>query len=237
MELRFAVAKTDQFGAATTGDTVETTERPNGGISIILADGQEDARDSKAISTMVSHKVIEFITQGYKDSIAVRSASNWIYQEYSGRVSANLNILTADLQTNTIVISRNNPVPVFLVTDGQVDTLSEDSVPIGTQLDVSPSIVELSLIPDMLIIMVSDGVYFAGQPEKNEMDILTIIKSLVEEQEISTREIADTILNWAIRLDNDRPKDDMSVIVMLISHHPADNIRRMFGSMELYPQL
>lgn len=236
MELRFAVAKTDRFGAGTTGDTVETTERPNGGISIILADGQDDARDSKAISTMVSHKVIEYITQGCKDSIAIRSTSNSIYKDYNGRVKANLNVFSADLQTKTIVISRNNPVPVFLVTEGQVDTLSEDSVPIGTQLEISPSIVELSIIPDMLIIMISDGVYFAGQPDKNEMDILTIIESLAEEQELSTREIADTLLNRAIRLDNNRPKDDMSVIVMYISPHPTDNIRRMCGSMELDPQ-
>lgn len=236
MELRIAVAKTDRFGSGTTGDTVETTERPNGGISIVLADGQKEGQDSKAISTMVSHKVIEYITQGCRDSMAIRATSNRIFKEYNGKVKANLNILSADLQTNTIVISRNNPVPVFLVTEGQVDTLNEESSPIGDQMDICPSIVELAIIPDMLIIMMSDGVYHAGQPETNEMDILTAIEALVEEQEPSAKEIADTLLSRAMRLDSDRPKDDMSVVVMLVSPHPTDNIRRMSASMELDPQ-
>jgi len=234
--LRLAVAKTDRFGSGTTGDTVETTERPNGGISLVLADGQEEGQDSKAISTMVSHKIIEYITQGCRDSMAIRAASKDIFKEYNGKVKANLNVLSADLQTNTIVISRNNPVPVFLVTEGQVDTLSDESNPIGDQMDICPSIVELAIMPEMLIIMISDGVYNAGQPETNEMDILTTIEALVEEQEPSAKEIADTLLNRAIRLDNNRPKDDMSVIVMLISPHSADNIRRMSASMELEPQ-
>ena len=236
MELRLAVAKTDRFRSGTTGDTVETTERPNGGISIVLADGQKDGQVSKAISTMVSHKVIEYITQGCRDSMAIRSASNNIFMAYEGKVSANLNVLSADLQTNTIVISRNNPVPVFLITEGQVDILDEESSPIGDEMDICPSIVELAIIPEMLIIMISDGVYYAGQPEIDEMDILTIIEALVEEQEPSAKEIADTLLSRAIRLDNNRPKDDMSVIVMLISPHPTDNIRRMSASMELDPQ-
>lgn len=233
MELRIAVAKTDRYGTSTTGDTVEMAERPNGGISIVLADGQEDGQDSKSISTMVSHRVIEYITQGCRDSTAIRAASNSIFVEYKGNVKANLNVLSADLQTNTIVISRNNPVPVFLITEDKVDILNEESIPIGDQMDICPSIVELAIIPEMVIVMISDGVYYAGDPESNETNIITVLESLVEDQEPSAKEIADTLLSRAIRLDDDRPKDDLSVVVMLISPRSTDHIRRISASMDL----
>lgn len=233
MELRIAVAKTDRYGTTTTGDTVEITERPNGGISIVLADGQADDQDSKAISTMVSHKVIECIIQGLRDSAAIRAASNKIFLEYDGKVRAKLNVLSADLQTNTIVISRNNPAPVFLITEGKVDTLKEESVPIGTQMDICPSIVELPIIPEMLIVTISDGMFNAGDPEMNETNIITVIEAMIEDQEPSAKEMADTLLSRAIRLDNGRPKDDFSVVVMLVSPQSSDHIRRISATMDL----
>jgi hypothetical protein len=69
-------------------------------------------------------------------------------------------------------------------------------------------------------------------------DIYTVIEALVEEQEPSAREMADYLLNHAIRLDEGRPKDDMSVIVLLISPQSSDPVRRMNASMsldEIYP--
>jgi len=144
-----------------------------------------------------------------------------------------LNVLSADLQTNTIVISRNNPAPVFLITEGKVDTLKQESEPIGYQMDICPSIVELPIIPEMLIVTISDGLFNAGDPEMNETNIITVIEAMIEDQEPSAKEMADTLLSRAIRLDNGRPKDDFSVVVMLVSPQSSDHIRRISATMDL----
>jgi serine phosphatase RsbU (regulator of sigma subunit) len=233
MQMIIAVAKVDKYHSGKSGDTVETIERPNGGISVVLADGQIDGQDDKSISTMVSHRVLYHISEGIRDSAAIRQASNSLFEEHQGQVKANLNLLSVDMQTNTIIISRNNPVPVFLVTDENVDRLSSECEPIGQKKDIRPSIVELPINPGMAIITLSDGVYLAGRDDRQNSDISITLEALFEEQEPTAQEVADYLLNRAIRLDEGRPKDDMSIVVMLISPESTDQIRRMNVSMAL----
>jgi serine phosphatase RsbU (regulator of sigma subunit) len=233
MEIKIAIAKVDKYGNGNSGDTVEVTERPHGGISIVLADGQIDHRSNKAISSIVTHRVINPISEGMRDGASIRSAANSIFAEYQGRVQANLNVLSVDLQTDTIIISRNNPMPAFLITEETVDCLATDSDPIGGRVDMAPTIVELPIKPEMAVVVFSDGVFNAGQQNQQGLDICTTLEALIEEQEPTAKEIADFILNRAIRLDGEQPKDDMSVIVLLVSSRPSDTIRRMNISMPL----
>lgn len=233
MEIRIAVAKIDKFGSGKSGDTVEVTERPNGGITVVLADGQINHKNDKTTSTMVSHRVIDLISGGMRDGAAIRGASNTIFSDHKGDIQANLNVISADFQTNTIIVSRNNPVPVFLINKEQVDCLASDCEPIGGKLNVSPSIVELPINPGIAIVVFSDGAYYAGQQKQRDPDICTVIEALIEEQEPPPQEIADHLLNRAIRLDDGFPKDDMSIIVMLVLPRMTDNIRRMNISLAL----
>jgi len=233
MELKIAIAKVDKHGESKSGDTVEVIERPNGGISVVLADGQRDKENLKAISNMVSHRIIEQISAGVRDGASIRAVCNSIFADHQGHVQANLNLLSVDLQTNTIIVSRNNPVPVFLIDDDTVDCLTDDSEPIGERPDITPSIVELPIRPGMAIIVFSDGAFFAGQRSEQKSDICTTIEALIEEQNPSAREIADFLLNQAMRLDEGRPEDDMSIVVMLVSPQSTDQIRRMHVSMTL----
>ena len=85
----------------------------------------------------------------------------------------------------------------------------------------------------MAIIVFSDGVYKAGRKTQSNPDICTTIEALIEEQEPSAQNIADFLLNRAIRLDEDRPQDDMSVVVMQVSPQSSDRIRRMNLTMRI----
>ena len=44
MELQIAVSKIRKYATSSSGDTVEVVERPNGGLSIVMADGQRSGR-------------------------------------------------------------------------------------------------------------------------------------------------------------------------------------------------
>lgn len=233
MELRIAVSKIDKYGNTSSGDTVEVIERPNGGMSVVLADGQIEGKDSKKISTMVTHRVIGYISEGVRDGAAIRTSSSSIYKEFEGKVSSNLSVISADLQTNTIIISRNSPIPVFLISDDKVDYLTAESEPIGQHAGTTPTIVELQIKPVMAVIAFSDGVYHAGRQSQQIFDICTTIEALIEEQELYAQEIADFLLNRAIRMDEGRPKDDMSVVVMSVVPKTTDKIRRLNVAMTL----
>jgi len=227
MEISIAVAKTNKYAVSESGDTIEMVERPNGGVSVVLSDGQTSGPGAKAISSMVVRKVISLLAEGVRDGASARAASDYLYSERNGKVTACLNILSVDLQTNTIVITRNNPTPVFVAHGEQVECITSESVSIGTNRNIRPSITEFPLESGITIVIYTDGIKFAGERTGQPLDICLLLESMLEEEDPSPQEIADNILAQAIRADNNRPNDDMSVVVLRSMSAASDQIRRM----------
>ena len=76
MEVQIAAAKTNKYAVTESGDTLEVVERPNGGLSVVLADGQTSGRGAKAVSMLVVRKVIGLLAEGVRDGAAARAASD-----------------------------------------------------------------------------------------------------------------------------------------------------------------
>jgi serine phosphatase RsbU (regulator of sigma subunit) len=235
MEIQIAVAKTNKYASSESGDTLEVVERPNGGVSVVLADGQTSGRGAKVVSTMVVRKVISLLAEGVRDGAAARAASDYLYTERNGKVSATLNILSADLQSNTIVIARNSNCPVFIAHGEKIECLSAESRPIGTSRNIKPAITEIALDGAITIVMYTDGLTHAGDRFDQSIDVCTLLQSYLDEQDPSSQEIADALLGNAMRLDHNRPNDDMSVVVLRVAKNNKDEIRRMLVRLPVGP--
>lgn len=233
MEIQIAVAKINKYATFESGDTLEVIERPNGGMSVVLADGQTSGRGAKMVSSLVVRKVIGLLADGIRDGAAARAASDYLYTERNGKVSATLNILSVDLLTGTVVITRNNPSPVFIASGETVDCLSSESTSIGTSRNIRPSISEIPLQPGLTIVVYTDGLANAGERCNQPIDVCTILEALLEDQAPTSQEIADSLLNQAIHLDEGRPSDDMSVVVLGVYPETEDSIRRMMVRLPL----
>lgn len=227
MEVRIAVAKVRKYATSDSGDTVEVVERPNGGLSVVMADGQSSGRGAKWISTMVVRKVITLLAEGVRDGAAARAASDSLFTERKGKVSSTLNILSVDKQTNTLVITRNNPAPVLLATNAQTRLLDAISQPVGLYRDTRPIINEINLEPGHTVVMFSDGLVHAGSRSGESMDLVDCVQELLEEEDPSPELIADDLLQHAIVLDQGRPTDDITIVVLRVTSAPGDIIRRM----------
>ena len=233
MEIQIAVAKTRKYAVSSSGDTVEVVERPQGGISAVLADGQSSGRGAKWISALVVRKVITLLAEGVRDGAAARAASDSLFTERSGKVSCTLNIISVDQQTRTLVITRNNPVPAFVAFQGEISTLDESSIPIGLYRDTRPVISEIQLEPGLTVVVFSDGLVHAGERYGLHMDIRGTIEDLLIDESPSAQFIADALLSQAMSLDQQRPVDDISIVVLQVVEPSGDDIRRMFVRLPL----
>ena len=227
MEVQIAVAKINKYASAESGDTLEVTERPNGGVSVVLADGQTSGRGAKAVSMLVVRKVISLLAEGVRDGAAARAASDALYTEKDGKVSCTLNIASVDLESNTLVLSRNNPSPIFICRDEQIDCLDAESSPIGIRRDIRPIITEVEIEPGLIIVMYTDGLTHAGKRRGQPMDVCNAIQAMIEEQDPTPQELADALLAHAVNLDENRPADDVSVVVLKVTTKNGDDVRRM----------
>jgi serine phosphatase RsbU (regulator of sigma subunit) len=227
MEVQIAVAKTNKYAVTESGDTLEVVERPNGGLSVVLADGQTSGRGAKAISMMVVRKVISLLAEGVRDGAAARAASDLLFTERQGKVSSTLNIISVDLHTGTVVLTRNNPAPFFMARGEMIDCIHTESSAIGTRLNIRPIITEIPVEFGLIIVIYTDGLVHAGERVGRPMDVCTSLKAMLEDQEPSPQSIADTLLGEAVGLDQDRPADDISVVVLKVLKRRGDAVRRM----------
>jgi len=227
MEVSIAVSKIRKYATSDSGDTAEVVERPNGGVSVVMADGQSSGRGAKWISTLVVRKVIALLAEGVRDGAAARAASDSLYTERGGKVSSTLNILSVDKRTNTLVITRNSPVPVMLATQAGIKVVDEVSQPVGLYRDTRPQITEISLEPGLTAVIYSDGLVHAGERTGQSMDIPTCLQALLEDQDPSARQIADALLEYAFKLDERRPCDDITVVVLRVTSGTGDQVRRL----------
>jgi len=233
MEVLIAVAKVKKYATPSSGDTVEVVERPNGGLSVVLADGQSSGRGAKSISTLVVRKVISLLAEGVRDGAAARAASDYLYTERKGKVSSTLNILSVDQQTSTLVITRNNPVPALIAHHDEIKILGEDSQPVGLYRGTRPIISEVALEPGLTAIIYTDGLVHAGSRSGQSFDIATCVQCWLEDEDPSPQLIADDLLGNAVRLDQGRPVDDISVVVLRVTGLTGDSVRRMLVRLPL----
>lgn len=227
MEVQIAAAKVNKYAVSESGDTLEVVERPHGGVSVVLADGQSSGRGAKAVSILVVRKVIGLLAEGVRDGAAARAASDYLFTEKNGKVSCTLNIVSIDLHSKTIVLVSNNPSPVFVMHDDAIEALNPGSQPIGVARDTRPVITQLPLESGLTVVFYTDGLMHAGERRGQPMDIPITLHGLLDENDPTPQEVADALLTQAMRLDDNRPADDVSVVVLRVMPRRGDEARRL----------
>ncbi len=239
MEVRFAVAKISKYATRESGDTVEMIERPHGGLSLVMVDGQRSGRSAKKISNLVARKAIQLLGEGVRDGAAARAAHDYLFTQRGGQVTATLNIVSVDAVTQTVVVSRNNPASVLVHTPQRgLFCLDEPSESIGTRRNTKPIISEIPTELGPLVVAYTDGLRHAGGWHSHQqLDPVLVMQSLLAEGISEPQEIADRLLMLAVEMDDGRPRDDISVLVVSVKQRPPgqDDVRRVSGRLPLSP--
>ena len=228
MELQFAVAKVGKYATSESGDTVEMIERPQGGLSFVLVDGQHHGRGAKEISNLVARKAVADLAEGVRDGAVARAAHDYLFTYRQGKVSATLNIVSVDLVTRTIVLARNNQCPTIVVAPSGFRILDQPSNPVGIYARTKPNMTELPLEAETVIVVYSDGLASAGEFTGRPLDVPALVQDLTAYGLADAQRIADALLAAALEADDQRPNDDISVVVLAVTNEIVpDGARRM----------
>jgi serine phosphatase RsbU (regulator of sigma subunit) len=163
LKIDVAVVKTNKYASRESGDTVEIVERPGGGISVILADGQGTGRAAKTLSLLVTAKVSALLKEGVRDGASARAANDFLFAIRNGQVSATLDILSVDLKTGTVVITRNSDTACYVRTADGTEVSAGAERPLGIYPRTRPWAAEILIGAGVRVILVSDGVMNSGR--------------------------------------------------------------------------
>jgi len=185
---------------------------------------------------------MSLIAEGVRDGAVARATHDYLRTNRGGKVSAELVIASVDLVTETLVLSRNSRCPVLVQRDGGTEWLNEDCDAIGIYRNTKPSIVELPLVPGLIAVVFTDGIWSAGHRSGGAMDVAGAARLNDGGQaggeytagEYGAKEIADRVLEAALELDKRRPRDDSTVLVIKVGSHQREQIvRRMEISLPI----
>ena len=228
MVIEIGAAKCSRFGDADSDETTEIIERPSGGQSVVYCSGKRNGRRSKIISSMIVNRVLEKTAESFRDSTAIKSVSDQIFRDYSGDTSGDLCMISADFESETIVVSRCTRYPVFYYRRGMLNVWNTPAEQVGSDKGLHPSITEIPIEPGTVIVMLSEGILKAGHSTGEEGDIVDLILNIAEESREATADyMAEFFLNRALGLDQDKPHDDMTAIVMKVDVETQFNNRRI----------
>lgn len=222
-----AVAKTHKYASRESGDTVEIVERPRGGFSTVLVDGQGSGAGAKALSLLVAGRAVSLLNEGVRDGAAARATHDFLFALRSGRVSTALDIISVDLSTRSVLFTRNSEVPLVLIQDGDAQELSDSGGRIGLYHHTRPRVLEFPCDEGLGAVIVTDGVSGAGRHGECPFEFAATVRDAFS-ADVQAQEIADAILQRAIAADAGRPKDDMTVLVLRLGPGVPDQpVRRI----------
>jgi len=237
LAIEMAVAKVAKYAVRESGDSVEVVERPNGGLSVVMVDGQRSGRSAKAISNLAVRKAIALLAEGVRDGAVARATHDFLRTQRGGQVSAEMTIISVDLESRTVVVSRNTQCPVLIWDpargqDGEEGWIALDAPAqtMGTGGRIRPVIDEVPLVAGQVFVAFTDGVLHAGSRKDVRLDVRYVLGPLRAEAVASAQFLADTLLHAATAADDNRPADDTSVIVLRVFERQSEDpleIRRM----------
>lgn len=228
-----AVAKTHKSASRESGDTVELVERPAGGCSVVVVDGQGSGAPAKSLSLRLAGHATRLLNEGVRDGAAARAIHDFLFAFRGGRVSAALDIISVDLSSASVLFTRNSEVPMLLRQNSRLELIQESAGRIGVYRHTRPCILEYPAVPGLLAILVTDGVAGAGVRWGTRFDLLAEAEAIIQ-TEASAEQIAEGLLNAAMEADHGRPQDDMSVVVLLLGPAVSSQpVRRMAVSIPL----
>jgi serine phosphatase RsbU (regulator of sigma subunit) len=236
LSIEVAIAKTHKYAMRDSGDTAETVERPTGGLSVVLIDGQGSGVAAKSLSMFVSSRVVGLLKEGVRDGAVARGAHDSLHAYRHGKVSATLDIVSVDLATSTLVVTRNSPVPYLVGSTDAFRLIASESSPIGLYRHTRPSIEQLPIKKGVTVIVFSDGIASAGVRHGSPFDPLAWVRQHASDT-VLAHDIADGMLASAVELDRGRPNDDMTVIATTITAATVEQpIRTLRVSLPFSPR-
>ena len=233
LTIELGIAKTNKYASRESGDTAELVERPAGGFTVVMADGQGSGRAAKSLSLMVTSKAVALLKEGVRDGAVARGVHDVLFAYRHGQVSASLDMLSVDLRSQTIVITRNAATPMVVGRDHTFEAVPGGSGPIGLYHMTRPAVTQLPLAAGVCIILFTDGISGAGRRAGlAPYAVADFVAGLAPAE--SAERIADAVLAEAVTRDQQRPGDDMSVVALALrDHSETPAIRRVTARIPL----
>ena len=195
------------------GDSYTNIHFENGKYLLALSDGMgcgSSAREESAASIELYE---EFVSAGFEKKMAINMINSVLLMRAKEDIFSTLDICTIDLYNGICEFIKIGAVSSFILRNGRVETINSSTLPVGILSTVDTETYTKQLMPDDIIVMVTDGVTEANN---NPVRYEKWISELLENTDIvQPKALVNMILSTA-KSNSVIQKDDMTVLAARI---------------------
>ena len=193
------------------GDACAAQRCEGGRLLMMLCDGMGHGEEAHAQSEKTLELLLLLLQAGYSRRQAITAVNGIMLgaQEDQERFST-VDLADIDLWTGEVCCEKLCACPTWVVRGSHIKKVEASSLPLGIMEEAKPTAIQYRLHSGDILVMLSDGVSDVFQDDK-QME-----RALEDSLYIQPQRMADALLRNALLADHDAPKDDMTVMVMLL---------------------
>ncbi|WP_083511625.1 stage II sporulation protein E [Alicyclobacillus acidiphilus] len=219
-QVKTAVSAVARDGRTVSGDTYASVDLGNGRHAIAVSDGmgngERASRESKAAIDLLK----KLMKAGFDEKLAIRTVNSTLLLRSRDEMFTTLDMALVDLFNAQAEFLKVGSAPSYIKRGDQVIEITGSNVPIGILQDIEVQSVAEQLQANDILILVSDGLYEAPAHRYDGENWLKGAIAQIETRD--PQELADTLVEYAVRMNHGVIRDDMTVMVAVIEHRDEE---------------
>jgi stage II sporulation protein E len=202
--------KTKQY-ADTCGDNYSSIPIEDGKHMLALSDGMGSGSRADAESSIVVSLLENFLEAGFDLDMTVHTINSVLVLRSREEMFATADLCVVDLVTASTDIVKIGAVSTFIKRKDHVDIIKAPALPMGILEEIQVETINVVLEDGDMIIMVTDGITDSIDSELDQDKWLADTISKCDTR--NPQELADFIMEEALKQTNGIANDDMTVMV------------------------
>lgn len=196
------------------GDSYAINNSKDGKAIAILSDGMGVGEKAYQESHIAVKLIESLLNSGFDKEVAIQTINSVLLLRSNIECFATLDMVMIDLYSGEADFIKTAAAPSFIKRGQQVEVLRSSSLPMGILQDMDVFSKKISLFPDDIIVMVSDGVLEIFRHKFSEAWFQKLLSGIIE---TDCQRLADYIISQALSISDGHPQDDMTVICLRIA--------------------
>lgn len=219
-EVETGVAGAAKDGDMLSGDSFSMVELGNGKFAVALSDGMGNGVRARMESSAALSMLEQLLQSGIDERLAVKSVNSVLLLRSPDEMFATVDLALIDLYTAHATMLKIGSTPSFIKRGREIIPIAANNLPIGILQDIEIDLLRIQLQPGDTLIMMTDGILDSpGHAINKELWMKRVLQELDADD---PQDIADALLDTALRQYPGGVQDDMTVVVTRISRHQPE---------------
>ncbi len=192
------------------GDACSTKRCEGGRLLMMLCDGMGHGQAAHQQSEKTLELLLLLLEAGYTRRQAITAVNGIMLGAQEDERFSTVDLADVDLWTGEVYSEKLGACASWVVRGNHLRKIEGSSLPLGIMEEARPTAAQYRLHSGDILVLMSDGVTDAFESEEQ------LRKAILDNLYIQPQRMADALLRSALLAGGGAPRDDMSVMVLLL---------------------